>query len=139
MTDSLYEFKNDLGKRGIFFCFSGPVSQDLLVEIGSTLKQKMKLEEASNSTVIRVFSMVVEKAQNIIHYSAEIIPKDSDARLEEELSHKVLGVLAASRRGDLFFPTPHEAQFYGDQVIQARGAILAPHHRSLKLPGHTKP
>ncbi|RLC15111.1 MAG: hypothetical protein DRI57_13390 [Deltaproteobacteria bacterium] len=71
MVKNLYALKKDFGKRGIFLSFSGPLSQELMVEIGATLKQKMKLEEASKSTVFRVFSMVVENAQNIIYYSAE--------------------------------------------------------------------
>lgn len=71
MVNYLYALKKNFSKRGIFFSFSGPLSQDVMVEIGSTLKQKMKLEEASKTTVIRVFSMVVENAQNIIYYSAE--------------------------------------------------------------------
>ena len=91
MLFNLYEFKRHLNSNGIFFCFSGPISQDILVEIGATLRQKMKLEEASNSTVIRVFSMVVEKAQNIIHYSAEKVTKDKSAANEEKLS---LGIIA---------------------------------------------
>jgi len=70
-VNDLYSLKQDFNKRGIFLSFSGPVSQSLVVEIGATLKKKMKLEEASKSTVLRVFSAVVENAQNILHYSAE--------------------------------------------------------------------
>ena len=71
MIKSLYEFKQDLDKKGIFLSFSGPISQDLVVEIGATLKQKMLIEEASKTTMLKVFTMVIENAQNIIHYSAE--------------------------------------------------------------------
>ena len=77
MLDNLYSFKTELNRRGIFFCFSGPLSQELLVEIGDTLRNKMKQEEASSSTILKVFSVFVEQAQNIIHYSAERIPPDS--------------------------------------------------------------
>ena len=77
MLDNLYKFKQELNQRGIFFCFSGPLSQDLLVEIGDTLRNKMAQEEASSSTILKVFSMFVEQAQNIIHYSAERIPLDT--------------------------------------------------------------
>jgi hypothetical protein len=68
MLDNLYHFKRELSDRGIFFCFSGPVSQELLVEIGTTLRQKMELEDTSTSTVLKVFSMLVEQTQNIRHY-----------------------------------------------------------------------
>lgn len=100
MVNNLYSFKKDLNKRGVFFCFSGPVSQDLLVEIGSTLKHKMKLQEARNQTAIRVFSMVVEQAQNIIHYSAEKCPRDNFLTETEELS---IGIIAVGYDDDHYF------------------------------------
>lgn len=80
MLGELYDFKQNLTKSGIFFSFSGPMSQDLLVEIGAILRQKLKLKEASNTTIIRLFSMVVELVQNIIHYSAEKYPKADDSK-----------------------------------------------------------
>ena len=89
MLENLYNFKTELNQRGIFFCFSGPISQDLLVEIGDTLKNKMKLEETNTSTVTKVFAMFVEQVQNIIHYSAEKIPLDEP---EAELSSGIVVV-----------------------------------------------
>jgi hypothetical protein len=80
MLENLYNFKTELNKQGIFFCFSGPISQELLVEIGDTLKNKMKLEDTNSSTILKVFSMFVEQSQNIIHYSTEKIsnkPKET--------------------------------------------------------------
>lgn len=100
MVNELYEFKKDLNKEGIFFCFSGPVSQELLVEIGSILKQKIKLEDAGNSTALRVFSMVVEQAQNIIHYSAERCPKLNPTKPGEEIS---IGIIAVGYENGHYF------------------------------------
>jgi len=102
MLQNLYDFKKDLNKRGIFFCFSGPVSQDLLVEIGATLKLKMTLEEAHNAIALRVFSMVVEQAQNIIHYSAEKCPKEimPDSDKQDELS---IGIIAVGYESEHYF------------------------------------
>ena len=72
MLENLYQFKTDLDNQGIFLGFSGPLSQTLLVEIGDTLKNKLKLENAiSSTTITKVFSMLIEQAQNIIHYSTE--------------------------------------------------------------------
>lgn len=77
MLTNLYHFKNELDKQGIFLGFTGPISQELLVEIGDTLKNKIKLEETtSSSTKTKVFSMLIEQAQNIIHYSAEKVQPD---------------------------------------------------------------
>lgn len=91
MLTDLYDFKEDLAKRGIFFCLSGPISQNLVAEIATTLEQKMNLEETSKSTVLRVFSTVVENAQNIMRYSDE---------KEEQLS---LGIIAVGYEDSHYF------------------------------------
>ncbi|PCI25320.1 MAG: hypothetical protein COB67_10795 [SAR324 cluster bacterium] len=74
MIEHLYEFKEYLHSKGIFFSFHGPLSQEIMVEIGDSLRKRMKLEEASNSTILKVFSMLVEQSQNILHYSSETTP-----------------------------------------------------------------
>jgi len=76
-VNNLYILKDKLDLNGIFFCFSGPISHELVTEIGSILEQKMGIEDTKKSTLLRVFSMVVEKAQNIIRYSDEMILKDN--------------------------------------------------------------
>ncbi len=91
MLKDLYEFKEDLGKRGIFFCLSGPISQNLVAEIGTTLEQHMTMGEAGKPTVLRVFSTVVENAQNIMRYSDE---------REEDLS---LGIIAVGYENNHYF------------------------------------
>ncbi len=88
----LYQFRQELMTRGVFFCFSGPISQNLVAEMGTTLEQKMHLEEAGKSTILRVFSIVVENAQNILHYSAEEFPADKGGKKAERMLR--LGILA---------------------------------------------
>jgi len=89
MLANLHELKMALDQQGIFFCFSGPMSQQLMIGIGDTLRNKMKLDEANSSTIIKVFSMFVEQSQNIIHYSAEKTPPDEE---KAELSSGIIGV-----------------------------------------------
>jgi hypothetical protein len=100
MVTNLYDFKKELAKEGIFFCFSGPISQDLLVEFGSVLRQKIQMGESRNSVALRVFSMVVEQAQNIIHYSAERCPRTNASEKDEELS---IGIIAVGYEGGHYF------------------------------------
>lgn len=71
MIDDLYDFRENLIRHGIFFCFIGPISQDILAEIGSALEQRMTLENTDRSTMLRVFSMIMEMAQNVMRYSVE--------------------------------------------------------------------
>ena len=89
MLANLHQLKMTLNEQGIFFCFSGPMSQELMVGIGDTLRNKMKLDEANSSTIVKVFSMFVEQSQNIIHYSAEKTPADEE---KAELSSGIIGV-----------------------------------------------
>jgi len=89
MLANLHELKTALDQQGIFFCFSGPMSQELMVGIGDTLRNKMKLDDANSSTIVKVFAMFVEQSQNIIHYSAEKTPPDEE---KAELSTGIIGV-----------------------------------------------
>jgi len=89
MLANFHELKTALDQQGIFFCFGGPMSQELMVGIGDTLRNKMKLDEANSSTIVKVFSMFVEQTQNIIHYSAEKTPPDES---KAKLSSGIIGV-----------------------------------------------
>ncbi|MBF0100490.1 MAG: hypothetical protein HQK77_06235 [Desulfobacterales bacterium] len=95
-----YSFKQILRKQGLAFCFSGPISQNLLAEIGDTMKMKMELEDIAKPIILRVFSMIVEQAQNIIHYSAEKYCSLKPDNTEEELS---VGIIAVGCENDHYF------------------------------------
>ena len=89
MLSNLHELKVMLNQQGLFFCFGGPISQELMVGIGDTLRNKMKFDDADSSTIVKVFSMFVEQSQNIIHYSAEKTPPGAE---KPELSSGIIGV-----------------------------------------------
>ena len=90
--NSLYQLKHDQAENGCFFSFCGPVSQDLMVEFGTVLKLKMKLEDADSGTILKVFSIVIEQTQNIIHYSADKQKSPPGVQPPEELSFGVITV-----------------------------------------------
>ena len=71
MPDDLYNFKADLDKENIICCINGPMNQDVTAGIAESLLQKMEQEEVSTSTAMKLFSVFVEKAQNIINYSVD--------------------------------------------------------------------
>ncbi|MCK5877720.1 MAG: SiaB family protein kinase [Candidatus Marithrix sp.] len=91
MFSTLHELKVMLNQQGLFFCFGGPISQELMVGIGDTLRNKMRFDDADSKTIINVFSMFVEQSQNIIHYSAERTPPKSNSN-NNELSNGIIGV-----------------------------------------------
>ena len=69
--EKLYDFRESLSLDGIIFCYSGPVSQELIEEIGDVIKMKLELEDATLGIIQRVFGIFVEQVQNIMNYSAE--------------------------------------------------------------------
>ncbi|MBF0289987.1 MAG: hypothetical protein HQM14_19395 [SAR324 cluster bacterium] len=100
MRKDLHEMKEDFNNQGIFFSFSGPISQELTVEIGEILKKKMSLIETGSSTILKVFSVVVEQAQNIIHYSDEKIPLEEMNSESDELR---FGIILVGFKNDHYF------------------------------------
>lgn len=68
-----FEMISDFEKKGVFFSFQGPMTQGLMGEMGNIIKTEMQKNGASLSNICKVFSMLVEQAQNIIHYSEEVI------------------------------------------------------------------
>lgn len=92
MLQDLYEFKRSLDKQGVFFCFNGPISQNLVTDIGAILVQQMNVEKASKSTMVRTFSMLVEKAQNIIHYSDEKSSEEKSVEGEQDFPHGIIAI-----------------------------------------------
>lgn len=95
---NVHDFYVDLNQKGIIFCFSGPVSQDVIEGIGGTLKQKMEIEDTDLNTSQKVFSVFVEQMQNIVNYSADrVIHED---RQEGEIR---LGVLIVGKEEGSFY------------------------------------
>lgn len=85
----LYKFKKELDEKNVFFGFIGPLSQDLFVEIGLALKNRIKQKDANPSKALKVFALFVEQVQNIIHYSAERLSTTNQSN-RTELSHGVI-------------------------------------------------
>ncbi|NQU64514.1 MAG: hypothetical protein HQ517_09565 [SAR324 cluster bacterium] len=95
-----YNISDGFSDHDLFITFSGPMSHDLLVEMGEILKIKMKLEGASFSTILKVFSILVELIQNISHYSRERfhILKDDGTKATTGC-----GIIAIGRKEEHYF------------------------------------
>lgn len=102
MLHYLYNLKNELEHAHVFFCYVGPISQNLLADIMGILEQKMSLEQASRATILRVFSVIVEKVQNILHYSDENL---SAQKSEQEPAEPTLrqGIIAVGHDQEHYF------------------------------------
>ncbi|MGQ9896592.1 MAG: SiaB family protein kinase [Acidobacteriota bacterium] len=67
MAEDLFRLYQDMSQRKIWLAFKGPISQGVLVELGTLLKNKSVLD----CKVKKVFAIFTEMTQNILHYSAE--------------------------------------------------------------------
>ncbi len=67
MAEDVFQLYQSMSKRKIWLAFKGAISQDVLVELGTLLKNK----SAFDRKVKKVFAIFVEMTQNILHYSAE--------------------------------------------------------------------
>lgn len=93
LVDEIYGLKDTLANKGVIFCFSGYMTEDVLLSMGKTIKKKLNLVEADNKTSRSLFAVFVEEAQNIIRYSSEQLPHPDGADDEEKtLRHGFLSV-----------------------------------------------
>lgn len=76
---------------GIAFCFTGFMTEDVLMGIGRALRQKLEVDSVDRNTAKSLYSIFVELVQNVIRYSAEAHPEDSDFDLMD-LRYGVLAV-----------------------------------------------
>ncbi len=100
MLKNLYRINQGFDSRGIFLNLSGPLSQNLMVEMGGLMKTKMKLEGSDSTTIRRAFSVLVELNHNIIHYSAEKGVESSGIRIN---CRNGCGILSVGREDDHYF------------------------------------
>jgi len=100
LAQRMHEFRNQLARDGIVFCYSGYVTEAVLSGIGSALKSKLSNETGDKRTARGVFSLFVEQVQNVIRYSAE-----TDSTAEDDVGGQELryGMLTVGRSGERFF------------------------------------
>jgi len=96
LAQNMYSFRNYLRESGIIFCYSGYMTEDVLVGIGKAIKQKLTMDDEDKKTAKAVFSIFVEQVQNVIRYSAEKETKDNAMELR-------YGVLTVGRENDRVF------------------------------------
>ena len=65
-TVALHGFMQD---RRTLFCYSGPITEDLLTTISSPVRHQLSDKETEEVVAKRVFGVFIEQAQNIIRYS----------------------------------------------------------------------
>ena len=74
----LQAIHNDMLSEGIWFCFTGYMSEDSVLAIGNTLRKKFEVDSMDKKTSSGMFSVFVEMVQNVIRYSAENQTNNND-------------------------------------------------------------
>lgn len=64
---TLFNYFNDMNNQEIILTFKGTISQDILTDVGISLRSKLDSHTVSKKT----FAIFVELAQNIYHHSAQ--------------------------------------------------------------------
>lgn len=93
LAKDMYDLRSDLAERGVMFCYSGFMTEQVLTAIGSALRTKLELDKTDRQRAKNLFSVFVEQVQNIIRYSAEReIGDNGDEDSDKELRYGVLSV-----------------------------------------------
>ena len=91
LAESMLAFRKTLENEGIIICYSGIITEDVLMSVGNSLKEKMTLEKTDKNTARNLFSIFVEQVQNIIRYSVEKTEGDINSK-PIELSYGLITV-----------------------------------------------
>lgn len=60
-----------LKRKGVMIFFNGPICQSLVENIGEVMRRRMADEDHAQGVVRRVFAVLVEQMQNIVHYARD--------------------------------------------------------------------
>ncbi len=82
LAKDLFDLRSVLQKKHIVIAYSGYLNEQVLGGVGDAIKHKLSIENADTKTIRNVFAIFVEQMQNMIRYSAEKSPPDSDGPLE---------------------------------------------------------
>ncbi len=99
LAKQMLDFRQSLHSEGIVFCYSGYMTEDVLLSIGSVIKQKLAADSVDKKVARGVFSVFVEQVQNVIRYSLE---EDTGGQLNEEIELRYGLLMVGLKEGQYF-------------------------------------
>ena len=99
LAKQMLDFRKSLHNEGIVFCYSGYMTEDVLLSIGSVIKQKLAADSVDKKVVRNVFSIFVEQVQNVIRYSME---EDTGGQQSEEIELRYGLLMVGLKEGQYF-------------------------------------
>ena len=79
---AIQHIQDTVDDQGIVFCYSGYMTEEILLSMGTTLRQKLEMVEADKSDAKAIFAIFVEETQNIIRYSSEKLREEGPPPIE---------------------------------------------------------
>lgn len=70
-VNDFFQYREEITRNGVFLTFNGVLVHSFMVKLADMLKSKMSLFNVDKNLEMKIFSTVIEQAQNIIFYSAE--------------------------------------------------------------------
>jgi len=100
MFDTFYECQRDLDNRGVICYYKGAFSQDIVSKVAVMVRKKLRLDAVQSGVGLKVFSVVIELMQNIMHYSFE---KYSPLKNTDDDTDLRFGVVMVGRQDNHFY------------------------------------
>ena len=97
-VNDFFQYREEITRNGIFLTFNGVLIHSFMVQLGEMLKMKMSLFNVDKNLETRIFSTVIEQAQNIIFYSCERMPVPA---MDGEMVG--VGAITVGMEGDHYF------------------------------------
>jgi len=76
MVGNLFKYTCQFAQEGVFLCYSGPTSHDVLLSTGSSLKQFLDENNIEKKRYYCIFSIYVELFENIMRYGVDCFCAD---------------------------------------------------------------
>jgi hypothetical protein len=73
----LYDLRASLNAQQTVIAYNGPITQDVIEGLGTSLEQHLQLNGANTAIIQRVFAVFIEGMQNILHYSNDKVPDNT--------------------------------------------------------------
>lgn len=89
------QFQEFTQQYGVIFYYSGAFTQNVIAAMGDALKTKLECQNQKGSTLRKIFSVFIEMAQNIMHYSETIH--------DEGGNQYRFGAIAIGRKDEKYF------------------------------------
>lgn len=92
----LVRLKDELGERGILMSFSGPFSHSIIEELGKAVRNHLENAQLSRTTMMDVFAVYVEQAQNVGNYLRRWEQEPNGGRIANS------GIVVIARDGERY-------------------------------------